>query len=154
MLTTMNTEPIAAGARHRKPLPLMLAGLFSAGAFGPSAARADTVTDWNEIMQATVSVAGRRLVSRRRCASCGYRRQGLRFVSAFTRASDPCPRCDGRLISSGSNTSDGLTVSPSGVRSKGLAGRALAAFGVRAHDVLTLQTATGDWHFEIVGDTR
>jgi hypothetical protein len=35
----------------------MLAGIFIAGAFGPSAARADTVTDWNEIMQATVSVA-------------------------------------------------------------------------------------------------
>jgi membrane-associated phospholipid phosphatase len=35
----------------------MLAGTFVACAFGPAAARADTVTDWNEIMQATVSVA-------------------------------------------------------------------------------------------------
>jgi hypothetical protein len=33
----------------------MLAGTLVACAIGPAAARADTVTDWNEIMQATVS---------------------------------------------------------------------------------------------------
>jgi quercetin dioxygenase-like cupin family protein len=57
MLTLANTRTVATAATHRKSLLLMLAATFMACVLGPSAARADTVTDWNEIMQATVSVA-------------------------------------------------------------------------------------------------
>jgi hypothetical protein len=42
---------------HTKALKLMVAGAFVACTFGAGAARADAVTEWNAIMQATVTTA-------------------------------------------------------------------------------------------------
>src|SRR5262245_53240739 len=45
----------ANSARKGRILKLLMAGVFVACALGAAAAHADTVTDWNAIMQATVT---------------------------------------------------------------------------------------------------
>src|SRR6476659_2040808 len=55
MLLKETQGPFANSARKGKRLKLALAGVFVACAVGAAVARADTVTDWNAIMQATVT---------------------------------------------------------------------------------------------------
>ena len=57
MISTKCNRPPFVGARIRTALTLRMAGVFFAGALVAGFARADTVTDWNAIMQTTVTTA-------------------------------------------------------------------------------------------------
>lgn len=55
MLLNKTKGRFTRGARKGKTLKLLLAGIVIAGALSAAAAHADTVTDWNAIMEATVT---------------------------------------------------------------------------------------------------